>query len=262
MTSPTLSIVTPTFNREGVVSRALDSSLELIKQGFAQEIILVDDASTDNTVSFIKNKYRNELESGKIKFIELEQNVGVTGAKNAGARLAQGDWIAFMDSDDIFLKNSGEVLVSELIANSGFSLFYFRCSDLDSGKLIGQQQKAQEISISELLNGGTPGECLPVMKSEVAKQFPYNESLRGCESLSYLKLASEGYNIFLSDKIVRGYDSSGDDRLSTKKAIKNRADKLLKYHFKTLQFAKYATLTTFFGILFRIAYYSGVKILK
>nr|WP_275424206.1 glycosyltransferase [Pseudoalteromonas luteoviolacea] len=257
-----MSIVTPTYNRAHILSDSLSSSLKLVEQGYAQEIILVDDCSSDDTIENVKLSYEKEIASGVIKLVELPENLGVTGAKNVGVENASGEWVAFMDSDDIFLAGSGELLAAELNRLNKMDLIFFRCSDLESKELIGAPESEKEIDIRRLLNRGTPGECLPVMKRKAAQKFPYNVSLRGCESLAYLQLASQKYKVFLSDKIIRGYDSSGDDRLSTRKAIKSRSDKLIKYHYKRLKFVKHASLTTFIGVFVRILYYSGIRLIR
>lgn len=87
----TVSVIIPTYNRANFVTKAIDS---VLAQTFADyEIIVIDDGSTDNTKEVL-DPYR-----GKIQYIHQE-NSGVSAARNAGIRMARGNWVAFLDSDD------------------------------------------------------------------------------------------------------------------------------------------------------------------
>jgi len=94
--SSLISVIIPTFNRAGHVTRAVESVL--VQTYPNREIIVVDDGSTDNTREAMKG-YEN-----RIKYI-YQDNAGVSAARNVGIQAASGQWIAFLDSDDIWLPN-------------------------------------------------------------------------------------------------------------------------------------------------------------
>ncbi len=91
---PKVSVIIPTYNRERYVVKAIDSILN--QQYDDHEIIVVDDGSTDNT------KEKLESYRGKITYI-YQVNSGVSAARNAGFQNAEGEWLAFLDSDDEWL---------------------------------------------------------------------------------------------------------------------------------------------------------------
>lgn len=91
--SPKVSVVIPTYNRAYCVGDAIRSVLEQTYKDF--EIIVIDDGSTDNTSEVLAEF------GGKIRVIRQE-NAGVSAARNAGIRVARGQWIAFLDSDDVW----------------------------------------------------------------------------------------------------------------------------------------------------------------
>ena len=96
MKNPLLSVVIPTWNRAQLVCDAVNSALA--QRVGEVEVIVVDDASTDATVA------RLEAEFGtRIRLLRLEHRRGAGGARNAGARLARGEFVAFLDSDDVWL---------------------------------------------------------------------------------------------------------------------------------------------------------------
>ncbi len=90
---PKISIIIPLYNREKTIERAIRS---VFKQNFSKEyeIIIIDDGSTDDSVSLV-----NSLRSSKIRLIQQE-NSGVSAARNRGIREAKSALIAFLDSDD------------------------------------------------------------------------------------------------------------------------------------------------------------------
>ncbi len=107
MNSLRISVVIPAFNREKTVGRCLDSVLRQTVSPF--EVIIVDDCSTDSTVSTIR-----KVADPRIRCVTLEKRSGAQTARNCGIRASQGDWIAFQDSDDEWLPRKLERQVKTL----------------------------------------------------------------------------------------------------------------------------------------------------
>jgi glycosyltransferase involved in cell wall biosynthesis len=99
-TMPTITAVIPTFNRAQYVGEAIDSILAQTQP--VSEIIVVDDGSTDDTAEIIK-KY-----GPAIRCIS-QQNRGPAAARNRGIREARGDFVAFLDSDDLWVPKKIEL---------------------------------------------------------------------------------------------------------------------------------------------------------
>jgi glycosyltransferase involved in cell wall biosynthesis len=89
-----ISVIIPTYNRAECITEAIEGALNQTYTNY--EIIVVDDGSTDNTKEVLE-PYRE-----KIRYI-YQDNAGVSAARNTGIRAALGPWIAFLDSDDIWL---------------------------------------------------------------------------------------------------------------------------------------------------------------
>lgn len=94
---PTVTVVIPTFNRGHCVDWAISSAT--VQQNLGVEVIVVDDASNDNTVDVVSGlmEYMPTL-----RLVRHENNRGVSAARNTGIAAAKGDYIAFLDSDDLW----------------------------------------------------------------------------------------------------------------------------------------------------------------
>jgi glycosyltransferase involved in cell wall biosynthesis len=91
-----VSVIIPTHDRAAVVTRAIDSALA--QEGAELEVIVVDDASTDDTAEVIAARYGADA---RVVYISQERT-GVAGARNAGLTRARGEFVAFLDSDDVW----------------------------------------------------------------------------------------------------------------------------------------------------------------
>lgn len=97
--TPRVSIVIPTYNRSAIVRRAIDSALA---QSFTDlEILVVDDGSTDDTRAALAG-YPERVR------VIYQENGGPASARNHGMRLARGEYIGFLDSDDAYLPGNVE----------------------------------------------------------------------------------------------------------------------------------------------------------
>ena len=102
-----VSLIIPTFNRPHLLPRAVESALGA---GRDVEVIVVDDASTDRTAS-VCAALRG------IKYVRLDRNQGVAGARNVGLLESTGDFVAFLDDDDLRLPGSLDHQLSLLEAD-------------------------------------------------------------------------------------------------------------------------------------------------
>lgn len=92
---PRVSVVIPTYNRAGLVQEAIDSVLAQLFQDV--ELIVVDDGSEDDTASILQERYGSAIR------LVVQENQGESGARNRGIRESTGEYVAFLDSDDMWL---------------------------------------------------------------------------------------------------------------------------------------------------------------
>jgi glycosyltransferase involved in cell wall biosynthesis len=223
MSRPFFSVIIPVFNRAWCVERAVDSAVMFGQEEPAFEIVLVDDASTDNSSQVIQdicNRHKDQP-GLVVRSVAHASNRGVCAAKNSGARAASGQWLIFLDSDDELIAGTAAGVREALSDNSKFPLHFFKCVS-EKGEASAGPNKAEIRDFSAYFRKGTDGEALPIVAREVFLEYPYDEDLRGFESLSYLRIVSRCSAAIINSLEVRRYYTSHDDRLSSRRGMAGR----------------------------------------
>lgn len=110
-----ISIVIPTYNRAELLIKTIESALRQTYRNF--EVVVVDDGSTDHT------KERLEQFAARREFrYHFKKNEGRSAARNTGARLATGEWLLFLDSDDLLLEDALENLARRIPNNAAVGI--------------------------------------------------------------------------------------------------------------------------------------------
>src|SRR5689334_4499243 len=116
---PTVSVIIPTYNAAAYASRAISSAL--MSRNVNCEVIVIDDQSTDNTWQVLEG-FGDAIQ-------KLAQTKGgAYQARNLGAQLARGKWLAFLDADDEWLPNKLEVQLTR--AGENTALVYTNCRNI------------------------------------------------------------------------------------------------------------------------------------
>lgn len=121
---PRVTVIIPTYNQEQYISEAIDSVLNQTYQDF--EIIITNDGSSDQTLERIQEK-----SDPRIRWFSFEQNQGVSIAANHCIRQATGEFIAILDSDNIFLPDKLEKQVNFLDHNPQFDAVFTHAEIID-----------------------------------------------------------------------------------------------------------------------------------
>ncbi len=187
-----ISVVIPTFNRGYCIARAINS---VLNQTFpAQEIIIVDDGSTDNTEQVLSH-FKEQV------IIIKQHNSGVAAARNAGIKKAQGEWIALLDSDDEWLPDKLKSQDAYHQQNNQFHIF--QCAEIwiRNGKRVNPKRKHQKKGGSIFLD------CLPlcivspsaaIFKKSLWQEINgFDEQLPVCEDYDFWLRIARRYEIGL-----------------------------------------------------------------
>jgi glycosyltransferase involved in cell wall biosynthesis len=142
-----ISVVIPTYNRASFFKEAIDSVLSQTFRDF--ELIVVDDGSTDETPELLLS-YGN-----KIKVIK-KANKGPSAARNRGIKAAKGEWIAFLDSDDVWKPDKLEKQVQFIKDNPDIKICQTEEIWIRNGKRVNPRKK------HEMHSGWIYEQCLPL----------------------------------------------------------------------------------------------------
>ncbi|MEX0684771.1 MAG: glycosyltransferase family A protein [Balneolales bacterium] len=102
-----ISVIIPTYNRSLLLKEAIDSVLNQTYQSL--EVLIIDDYSDDNTEKVVKS-----YKDARVKYFLNKRSKGAQGARNTGLSIAKGEWVALLDSDDIWLPTKLEKQVKYL----------------------------------------------------------------------------------------------------------------------------------------------------
>jgi glycosyltransferase involved in cell wall biosynthesis len=158
--APTISAIVVTYNRKHCLSNAIESILR--QDPTPDEVIVVDDGSTDGTAEYVRDRY-----GPKVKLIS-QANGGVSAARRRGVLEATGDWIAFLDSDDRWA-NGRLALMKEAAATASAEVQW----------IFGDSEFVYQDGARSLFaeRGWTPPAPVTRLADPIAVQYPYMFSL-------------------------------------------------------------------------------------
>lgn len=204
-----VSVIIPAYNAAATVAATVDSVLGQTFSDF--EIICVDDGSTDRTKAILSGysaKYPDRMR------LADQPNNGPAAARNHGARLSSGEYLAFLDADDIWMPNFLERTVAALDADPALALVYCNASLADSegvdlgAALIGQGVDHAP-SLNELLT-----QLWPIMPSAALVRrtaydhgHGYRDELRGAsfrfEDVDFwIRMREQGPFKFIPEELI------------------------------------------------------------
>ena len=141
-----VSIITPAYNSEKYLAETIESVLNQTYKNW--EMIIIDDCSTDKTSKLV-NDYI--LADSRIKLVSLNKNGGVSNARNIGLSKARGAFVAFLDSDDIWVKNKLETQILFMKKNdyyitySSYAKFITTPQEVESVISVPKKMKKNDI---------------------------------------------------------------------------------------------------------------------
>lgn len=197
--SPKVTVIIPTHNRAHVIRRALHSVLHQTYGNL--EVIVVDDASTDNTGETVASS-----QDPRIIYLRHETRKGASAARNTGIRAASGDFIAFQDSDDEWLNQKLEKQMAVLLqasddvglVYSGFLRFEGKRATYCPSKRV--KKKSGRI-LSTLLDGNfVTTQAVVVRKECLAKAGLFDEKLPRLQDWELFIRVAEYYEFACIDE--------------------------------------------------------------
>lgn len=175
---PKVSVIIPTHNRPQLIGRAINSVLVQTFKDF--EILVVDDASTDNTRQVVK-----QIKDERIILISHQENKGGSAARNTGIKMARGEYIAFLDDDDEWIPTKLEKQMRFFErCRRNVGLIYSWAKIIDEGKdlFVKAQPKVRGKFLREILNRSfLPSPTVMVKKLCFCSIGLFDENFTSCQ---------------------------------------------------------------------------------
>lgn len=136
------------------------------------ELLVIDDGSRDGTLEIVR---RLAGEDGRIRLLENEENAGASESRNRGVREARGEWIAFLDSDDLWREDKLERQIELMERHSDADLVYTgaACLDEDGRDLHREFQVPAQVDYASILRKNDLICSSVLLRRELALSFPF-----------------------------------------------------------------------------------------
>lgn len=192
MTHPTISVIIPVFNNEAYLAEAIES---VIAQTIAPfEIIVVDDGSTDGCADLAK-KFIPQIR------LLRQSNKGISAARNTGIKAANGDYLAFLDADDVWTSRKLEHQIEFLEKHPETEMIFGTVQQFISPELSVDHQNKLRPEL-KIMPGLVPGASL-VRRDNFLRVGFFNETLTLGEFLDWFSRAIDlGLQYSITDFIV------------------------------------------------------------
>jgi len=196
-----VSIVTPVYKAEKFIEKTINSVLQQTYPNF--EMILVDDCSADDSAAVIKGLMAQDE---RIKYVKLEENSGAAVARNTGLEHAMGQYIAFIDSDDVW---KPEKLAKQLafMQENDYAFTYTSYEMVkESGEVIIEAVKLpKKLNYSGLLKNTAIACSTVIIDRKVIGDFRMPLVRKGQDTATWLKILRSHDYAYLLDEVLGSY---------------------------------------------------------
>ena len=193
--NPTVSVVIPTYNRAHLVTEAVDSVLDQSYTDY--ELLVIDDGSTDDTADRLTSY-------GECIRLHRQDNRGASAARNAGIRHARGQYIAFLDSDDLWLKDKLQAQMDLVVRDPQVRVCYTEEIWIRRGVRVNPKRKHRKYSgwiLEKMLPLCIVSLSSVLIAGEVFHRVGlFDESLPACEDYDLWLRIGLRYPIVLIDQ--------------------------------------------------------------
>ena len=200
-----ISVVIPAYNREKTITRAINSVLNQTYKDL--ELIIVDDNSTDGTEKAVK-----AVKDSRINYYKLEENKGACFARNFGASKANGEYIAFQDSDDEWLANKLELQMSEMKKNNAdmvFARLKLYEEDIPNKCVRSaprENKKSGVITYEELLSKTLVTTPTILIKKQIFDEIKFDEEMPRFQDWEFSLRVAKKYKVYyIAKDVMKAY---------------------------------------------------------
>jgi glycosyltransferase involved in cell wall biosynthesis len=256
-----LSVIIPCFNQEKFILKTLDSVRTQVFKNW--ECIIVDDGSTDGSQAIIQHFIKADI---RFKYF-YQKNSGVSSARNLGIVKAQGEYIHFLDGDDVVRNYMYDKFISFLDNNRDIDVIYGHYDLIDeTDKQISVETVYPSLKSNHarylMIKNIFPPLAAIVRKNKSKTGFCFDVKMDYCEDWDFwLSLSLHGYKFYCIDIIVGSYRKHSDSTSTSYLKMLKGAEKVLIKNNDVIKKVKLSgyTLTNSLNALYLSAYYQAIN---
>lgn len=243
-----VSIITPTYNCAHFIGETIESVLAQTYQNW--EMIIVDDCSADNTKSIVEKYSRIDK---RIRYYYLEYNAGAAFARTMAIKNANGKYIAFLDSDDLWVKNKLEKQIEFMKKyNVNFTCTSYEQIDEDGKRLNRIVNAIPRTDYNRLLLDCPVGNSTVMYNVEKMGKFEVPNIRKRNDDALWLQMLKKERYIYGMKGVLASYRVRSG-------SISSNKFKLIKYHWILYRHIEHLGIMR---SLFHICYWCVIKLLK
>lgn len=227
--NPLISVILPIYNGSEFILQQLDSVLNQTYKNF--EIILVDDASSDNSAEIAKEFFKKRKFNNFILSTNPE-NIGVNKSFEEGIRICHGKYIAICDQDDVWIKDKIEILVKNIEireVNLVYSQSFLLKNDLFTKKKYPRQNLSTDIFI-KLQHNNTRGASMLIRRNFLESILPFSDADIYDKWIYFISVIYESLHFI--DTPLDYYRSHSRNVVGTKFRYREKSEVLLRLDSK------------------------------
>ena len=240
---PLVSVVIPVYNASKYLAKTLDSALSQTYKNL--EIILINDCSTDNSLEIMRDYEKADF---RIRVLDSEKNQGVAAVRNRGIQAATGEYIALLDSDDVWVEDKIErqlKLLKENNAQIAYSSYSF--IDENDQPIMHPFIVPEETTYKQMLKCNEIGCSTAIVEADLFKKHPFKKEFYHEDYVLWMELLSIPVRaVGISDVLVYYRYSSGSRSFNKVNAAQQR----WKIYRKALDMNLIKSSTAMLGYMF------------
>ena len=212
-----ISIVMPAYNAAKFIRSAIAS---VQAQSYSNwELLVIDDGSKDETIEIVKELAKDDA---RIRLLQNEKNMGVAKTRNRGIELARGEYIALLDSDDLWYaeKLAKQLALAGLTGAEIVYCSYAMIGENDEEKhapfIVPEKTNYKKMLVSSVISCSTV-----LMRAEMAKKYHFDETYYHEDYVLWMQMMKDGRSAYGCTDVLGAYrireSSRSSDKLSSAK---------------------------------------------
>ncbi len=243
-----ISVITPLFNGKKYIIETLESVRNQTCENW--EMLIIDDASTDEGPGLVED-YLHVKADERIRLLKNEKNIGAVGSRNRGLSEARGQYICFLDSDDLWdpekLERQLAYLKEKKTTDPHAGFVFSQCRIIDGeGRETGQIRRVDEVVDYKKLLKDNQIPCLTVLidRQEIPTESIQMPDIGHEDYAAWLNILKDGHKAYGLREVLAGYRVNASSLSGNKKTA-------ARWHYEVL---KSQQLSHFSLIYYMICY--------